>query len=213
VVPQKPVLLCGTVAVNLDPFEQHAPESLIHVLQDVGLLDVLQSFIAQQAKQPAHATPHHVHDAESSLTTPLLSAHHQEAREPIQGHESIGMHSRCEHTVLNLQLGVTAVNLSLAQQQLLCLARALLQKPSVMCLDEVGAHLSAKEQSVLESVVSRRLKGVTTLRLTHDRSCLSTLDYIGILSTGFLQFGPAEEMLMHLMHASDLELTDSLKAW
>jgi ABC-type protease/lipase transport system fused ATPase/permease subunit len=78
-----------------------------------------------------------------------------------------------------------------------------------MCLDEVSAHLSTTERSVLESVIARRLEGVTTVRLTHDRSCLSTLDYIGLLSTGCMQFGPADEMLMHLMCASGLELIDT----
>lgn len=210
-VPQKPVLLHASVAQNLDPFEQHPPASLVEVLRDVGLLDVLHSSMHNQAKQPASATPQLCADDESSLTAPLLSADNQ-GMEPAQDHETIGMHSSCEHAVLDLQLGGAGVSLSSAQQQLLCLARALLQQPSVMCLDEVSAHLSATEQSVLEAVIARRLKGVTTVRVTHDRGCLQNCHYIGILSTGVMQFGPAEDMLIHLMRASNLELTDASAA-
>ena len=166
VVPQRPVLLHGTVAQNLDPFEQRTPDDLVDVLGDLGLLDMLQECCDEQAKQ--HGTQPLLD--ESSLTAPLLRGEGQRI-EPEEGSEAVQVHRGCgreaRHAVLGVQMGAGGVCLSSAQQQLLCLARALVQQPSVMCLDEVSAHLSAAEQVALEGVIARRLKGVTTVRVTH----------------------------------------------
>lgn len=211
-VPQRPVLLCGTVAQNLDPFQQRTPNDLVDVLRDLGLLDVLHECCNEQAKQRGPVAPQPSLDAEPAVTAPLLQrAHQRTGRE--EGGESMRMHSGCEsdarHAVLGVEMGAAGVCLSAAQQQLLCLARALVQQPSVMCLDEVSAHLSTAEQAVLESVIARRLKGVTTVRVTHDRGCLQSCHYIGILSTGVMHFGPVEDMRAQLMRSSDLELIGS----
>lgn len=195
VVPQKPVLMCGSVALNLDPFEQHTTSSLIDALRDVGLLDELLASSSCMQDQPQHHTsPHRGADSESDLTTPLLRSGDRPSA--VHTHEQL----------LQLQIGGSAVSLSSAQQQLLCLARALLQSPSIMCLDEVSAHLSATGRAMLEAVIARKLRGLTTVRVTHDRSCLDDCDYIGVLSTGVMCFGPTEEMLKSMAQCTDLEL-------
>lgn len=85
-----------------------------------------------------------------------------------------------------MQLGEQGAMLSIGQQQLLSVARALLRNPTVVCLDEVSAHLSAAESAVIEKVVSERLRHKTCVRISHDVDTLMACDTVGILECGQL---------------------------
>lgn len=76
--------------------------------------------------------------------------------------------------------------LSIGQQQLLSVARALLRNPTIVCLDEFSAHLSAAESAVIETVVSERLRHKTCVRISHNVDILMACDRVGILNRGQL---------------------------
>ena len=98
---------------------------------------------------------------------------------------------RVERALATVQLsgfeGRNATQLSGGQQQRLALARALVQEPKLLLLDEPLSNLDAKLRERMRTEIrdlQRRL-GITTLYVTHDQiEALSMSDRIGVMSRG-----------------------------
>lgn len=66
----------------------------------------------------------------------------------------------------------------------------------VLCLDEIGAHLSADERLRLEDAIASRLQGVTCLRIAHDLQTLLRCRLVGVMRMGNLcEFGAPSALL------------------
>jgi iron(III) transport system ATP-binding protein len=100
---------------------------------------------------------------------------------------------RVEQALATVQLSGfehrNATQLSGGQQQRLALARALVQQPKLLLLDEPLSNLDAKLRERMRSEIrdlQQRL-GITTLYVTHDQiEALSMSDRIGVMSRGQL---------------------------
>lgn len=51
------------------------------------------------------------------------------------------------------------------QQQLLCLARVLLQRPSILCLDECTANVDASTAHIMQDLIAAHLRHATILQV------------------------------------------------
>lgn len=91
-----------------------------------------------------------------------------------------------------------APQLSGGQQQRLALARALVNEPKALLLDEPLSNLDAKlrEQMRIELKQLTTKLGITTLFVTHDQlEALTLSDQIAIMDSGHLiQYGPPKEI-------------------
>lgn len=87
--------------------------------------------------------------------------------------------------------------LSGGQQQRVALARALAIDPDVVCLDEPLASLDVSVAPAIRQILAERLRGRTTLLVTHDLLDLWTLaDNVAVLEAGRIAaIGPAHAML------------------
>lgn len=82
-----------------------------------------------------------------------------------------------------------ATKLSGGQQQRLALARALVIEPNLLLLDEPLSNLDAKLRESLRFELKRlqRVKGITTIYVTHDQSeALALSNVIGVMRSGRL---------------------------
>lgn len=209
-------MLHGTVSDNLDPQGIHRPEALLAVLQDVQLLLPLRLHAQDQHERSLYKHIHGCWEGPASRNAPAFPTQNiatesvsfcdGDARIPLQPdvHDSSNPGRMCgesPHDLLDLRLGEGGLALSLGQQQLLSVARALLRKPAVVCLDEVSAHLSVAESSLIESVISARLRNVTCVRISHDVETLMTCNTVGILQCGQLvELGCPSELQNVLLH-------------
>lgn len=81
-------------------------------------------------------------------------------------------------------LGEFGANLSGGQRQRLAMARAIVQNPPILILDESTANLDPiSEQKILQSLTAERL-GKTTITISHRPSVISKADWVIQLEAG-----------------------------
>ncbi len=103
--------------------------------------------------------------------------------------------------ISDAQLKKNVSELSGGQQQRIALARAIVQEPKILCLDEPLSNLDAKLRVSLRSELKRlqRELGMTTLYVTHDQDEAMTLsDRIAVFNNGYVeQIGTPYEIYNH----------------
>jgi len=99
------------------------------------------------------------------------------------------------------QLKKNVSELSGGQQQRIALARAIVQEPKILCLDEPLSNLDAKLRLSLRAELKRLQRDlkITTLYVTHDQDEALTLsDRIAVFNNGFIeQVGTPWEIYNH----------------
>lgn len=106
--------------------------------------------------------------------------------------ESVGLQSPCVGELGAIcvteggDAGMGSVQLSQGQQQLLCAARMVLRKPSVVLLDEVTASLPAESAlSVLSTLVQQfKAEKAAVLVVTHQQEVLRCCDRVVSVAAG-----------------------------
>ncbi len=117
-------------------------------------------------------------------------------------HESI-VRSSLESAVLwdevKDRLNANAMELSLGQQQRLCMARTLAISPEVVLMDEPAASLDPTSTSKLESSIMAMKGGYTVVIVTHNmQQAVRIADYTAFLYLGNLvEFGETDQVFEH----------------
>jgi ABC-type multidrug transport system fused ATPase/permease subunit len=94
-----------------------------------------------------------------------------------------------------------AVNLSVGQRQLLCIARAALVDPRIIILDEATASVDTVTEMLIQQALEQLLAGRTAIVIAHRLSTIRNADLICVVQDGrIVNRGRHEE----LMERSDL---------
>ena len=94
-----------------------------------------------------------------------------------------------------------AVNLSVGQRQLLCIARAALVNPRILILDEATASVDTVTEVLIQKALDRLMHGRTAIVIAHRLSTIRHADMICLVSDGrIIAQGPHNQ----LMNQSDL---------
>jgi len=81
------------------------------------------------------------------------------------------------------------------QRQLLCLARAALQAPSLLLLDDAGASLDPRGRELLQTMLLQQFRYVTAIVATHHLDIVLNLDLVAVMDRGMVvERGPVKEL-------------------
>lgn len=87
-------------------------------------------------------------------------------------------------------------NFSVGERQLLCLARAIVDAPKVLVLDEATASIDSATDTFLQSMLRSRFKDTTLLTIAHRLHTVADYDMILVMDDGCaVEFGPPSELL------------------
>ncbi|MGE5222550.1 MAG: ABC transporter ATP-binding protein [Omnitrophica WOR_2 bacterium] len=89
-----------------------------------------------------------------------------------------------------------AVNLSVGQRQLVCIARAILTDPRILILDDATSNVDSLTESLIQAALRNLLQGRTAVVIAHRLSTIRNADLICVIQDGrIVEQGRHEELL------------------
>lgn len=163
IVPQEPTLFMGTIRTNLDPFDLYTDEQIFEALRRVHLIGP---------------------DDSTSTSSSLLLPQTPTIQLPEDGAASRPATPTNKNIFLDLSSPVTESgnNLSQGQRQLLCLARAMLKKPTLLVMDEATASIDYATDAKIQETI-RELTS-TIITIAHRLQTIVDYDKVLVLDKG-----------------------------
>ena len=97
---------------------------------------------------------------------------------------------------LNAHVDEGGANYSVGERQLLCLARAIVEEPRVLVMDEASASLDNESDKKIQSMLRNRFRNTTMLTIAHRLDTILDYDSILVLDEGrVVEFGPPQQLL------------------
>jgi ABC-type multidrug transport system fused ATPase/permease subunit len=134
--------------------------------------------------------------------------------EALQAVNHDGAHER-GLAVLGDPVEEGGTNFSVGERQLLCLARAIVEEPRVLVLDEATASVDATTDSFLQTMLRTRFQNTTMLTIAHRLHTIMDYDVVVVMEDGHaVEFGPPQTLLEnpHGVFTSFVEATGSESA-
>ena len=146
IIPQDPVLITGTIRMNLDPEARHTDADIWKALKSSHLDGFIDSF--------------------------ELGIGHQ----ITQGGE----------------------NLSVGQRQLLCLARAVLEKNKILILDEATASVDIETDNMIQETLREEFRKSTVITIAHRMDTILDYDRVIVMDKGkIVEFGTIDDLMQN----------------
>lgn len=165
VIPQKPLLFSGTVRFNLDPLGEHSEQDLCDALEMCKIEQTMR-VDAQTGQQTLERRSEQSVERFTDITlrtssgnTPTAAVHHDSSR---------------ARALLDFELLEGGSNLSVGQQQLICLARALLRRSDLILVDEATAAVDAHTEGLLYTSLAQYVAatGASMLMVCHKLNAI-----------------------------------------
>jgi ATP-binding cassette subfamily B protein/subfamily B ATP-binding cassette protein MsbA len=102
-------------------------------------------------------------------------------------------------------IGERGSTLSGGERQRICLARAIIKRPSLLILDEPTSAIDAESSALIQQAINRLQQGKTMLVISHQFVSIENFDQILVLKDGeIVERGTHEELLQSSGYYHDL---------
>ncbi|KAI8908383.1 P-loop containing nucleoside triphosphate hydrolase protein [Gorgonomyces haynaldii] len=112
--------------------------------------------------------------------------------------EQIGLHEYVSslNEKLDSPVSENGENLSVGQRQLICLGRAILQKPKILIMDEATASVDGAADKMIQESIKTQFKHTTVLSIAHRLNTIADFDRVLVLQDGELAEYDAPHILL-----------------
>ena len=99
---------------------------------------------------------------------------------------------------LEYRVNETGSNFSVGERQLVCLARALVQKSKIIVMDEATANVDFKTDNLIQEVIRHKFKDSTVLTIAYRLNTIMDYDKVLILDGGrMVEFDKPEILIQN----------------
>jgi ATP-binding cassette subfamily B multidrug efflux pump len=118
----------------------------------------------------------------------------------IEVSKFLGLHNFIETLPkkYDTKLKENASNISIGQRQLIAFARALIQNPKILILDEATSSVDPYTESLIQDALDRAREGRTTIIIAHRLSTIKNADWIVVLDQdkkGIVEQGTHKQLI------------------
>ena len=194
IISQDTLFFSGSLRRNLDPFGLFTEEELLDALKQVHLFDFALAAVrgssgasSGNAEAAGSATPALGTPTGASKALPLGTSSSSSKALLLRDAPSSSQFLRAPPpppSPLDMLISERGSNLSVGQQQLLALARAVLRRPRIALLDEATASVDAETEALVCSTLVTSFPGATLVIVAHRLASVVDSDRVIVLEAG-----------------------------